>query len=233
MSACCALSLHLHNCYSPVLLLLARCPVAGRHQCHTLKRCITISVYKGHKLGEYKAQSRAYKQTDGNVAASNTHLQLVVKLCYQTPLDAAWVVERVLPMFTRFCRDGSFHLRKVCAMELGELAAYFGRQPTTASLVERVFVPHLVALSRDDVWGVRKDAAKSFADVSAHVSMRCRRTVLAVHFDRLFTDISRWVIAQAYQSLGQFIATFADAERTGYRIVDDRVVYAQPAPTAE
>jgi hypothetical protein len=175
---------------------------------------------------------------------------LVIKLAHCTPLDPQWLVDNVLPMFARFCTDPSFHLRKVCAMELGELAAFFGRQPAHAAIVERVFVPYLMQLSRDDVWGVRKDAARSFADVSAHVSMRCRRTVLAVHFDRLFTDISRWVrhppvtvlnscssnaqvIAQAFQSLGQFIATFADPLRTGYSIVDDRVVYAQPASSAE
>lgn len=57
--------------------------------------------------------------------------------------------------------------------------------------------------------------------------MSVRRQQLAPVFVSLLGDPSRWVTSQSFQSLGSFISTFADAQRTGLRWIDGQLVYEQ------
>ena len=79
---------------------------------------------------------------------------------------------------------------QVCASSLGDISRMFGRE-----LTEQVVVPHLLTLSQDSVWGVRKACAEVYTDVSNNCSMTIRRNHLAPKFIMLLADPSRWVCA--------------------------------------
>ncbi|KAH9362270.1 hypothetical protein HPB48_002248 [Haemaphysalis longicornis] len=70
-------------------------------------------------------------------------------------------------------------------------------------------------LCEDCVWGVRKACAEVFMPVSCVCSLATRRSSLAPLFVGLLEDQARWVRVASFQTLGPFISTFADPERTG------------------
>ncbi|KAK1794609.1 hypothetical protein P4O66_001329 [Electrophorus voltai] len=82
---------------------------------------------------------------------------------------------------------------------------------------EAMALPRFFQLCSDNVWGVRKACAECFMTVSSATSQEVRRTKLASLFINLISDPSRWGIGSsvvkvrqaAFQSLGQFISTFA------------------------
>lgn len=141
--------------------------------------------------------------------------------------DRDQAVSLFLAKFTALCSDPLFHIRKVCASTLGDLSRLLGPE-----LTERVLVPHLVSLSQDSVWGVRKACAEVFTEVSYNCCMATRRNHLAPIFTHLLQDASRWVQSSTFQALGPFISTFADSTRTGLKWVDGELVYEDPT-TAE
>ncbi|MCP9263476.1 BMA-PPFR-1, isoform b [Dirofilaria immitis] len=97
----------------------------------------------------------------------------------------------------------------------------FGRNFT-----EQFAVPFLLALSEDLAWGVRKSSCEVFVDVANNCTMETRERKLAPRFITLLHDTSRWVTHVAFQQLGRFIATFADANRMSLEIRDGRLVVA-------
>lgn len=64
------------------------------------------------------------------------------------------------------------------------------------------------------MWGVRKACADVFMPVSCVCSPTVRKAELSPIFVNLLRDQSRWVRMTAYQALGPFISTFADANIT-------------------
>ena len=64
------------------------------------------------------------------------------------------------------------------------------------------------------MWGVRKACADVFMPVSCVCSPEVRQTELAPLFVNLLRDQSRWVRMAAFQALGPFISTFAEASST-------------------
>lgn len=124
-----------------------------------------------------------------------------------------------LDRFGRLCSDALFHVRKVCASNFGEMASVVQRETTEKQLL-RLFAH----LCQDGVWGVRKACAETFMGVSGLCVKSVRYQTLSPLFVGLLCDKSRWVQMAAYQALGQFIATFAEPEHSGFRVTEDGIL---------
>ncbi|XP_067291244.1 serine/threonine-protein phosphatase 4 regulatory subunit 1 isoform X2 [Pseudorasbora parva] len=127
-------------------------------------------------------------------------------ICKMAPMVGKDVTERLfLPRFCEMCCDcRMFHVRKVCAANFGDICSVVGGDAT-----EELLLPRFFQLCSDNVWGVRKACAECFMTVSSATSAEVRRTKLSSLFISLISDPSRWVRQAAFQSLGQFISTFA------------------------
>ncbi|XP_028819014.1 serine/threonine-protein phosphatase 4 regulatory subunit 1 isoform X1 [Denticeps clupeoides] len=127
-------------------------------------------------------------------------------ICNMAPMVGKDITERLfLPRFCEMCCDcRMFHVRKVCAANFGDMCSVVGGEAT-----EELLLPRFFQLCSDNVWGVRKACAECFMTVSSATSQEVRRTKLATLFISLISDPSRWVRQAAFQSLGQFISTFA------------------------
>ncbi|TRY69861.1 hypothetical protein DNTS_015323 [Danionella cerebrum] len=125
----------------------------------------------------------------------------------------AEVTERLfLPRFCEMCCDcRMFHVRKVCAASFGDMCSVVGGEAT-----EELLLPRFYQLCSDNVWGVRKACAECFMSVSAAASPETRQNKLSALFINLISDPSRWVRQAAFQSLGQFISTFASPDCISY-----------------
>lgn len=70
------------------------------------------------------------------------------------------------------------------------------------------------------------DVRKSCAEIMMLISLMCdlntRHTILAPIFIKLLEDDNNWVKFSAYQTLGPFIATFADPPITKLSTEHDR-----------
>uniref|UniRef100_A0A2C9JIK6 Uncharacterized protein n=1 Tax=Biomphalaria glabrata TaxID=6526 RepID=A0A2C9JIK6_BIOGL len=133
------------------------------------------------------------------------------------PLLGKDITERhFLPRFSEMCTDPLFHVRKVCAANFGEVAIVVG-----VKNCEDVLLPKFFYLCEDGVWGVRKACAECFMTVSCACSLETRKNELANLFVNLLCDQSRWVRMSAFQQLGPFISTFADADSTGLFVNED------------
>ncbi|XP_042562843.1 serine/threonine-protein phosphatase 4 regulatory subunit 1 isoform X2 [Clupea harengus] len=127
-------------------------------------------------------------------------------ICKMAPMVGKDITERLfLPRFCEMCCDcRMFHVRKVCAANFGDICSVVGGDAT-----EELLLPRFFQLCSDNVWGVRKACAECFMCVSSATSPEVRRTKLSSLFINLISDPSRWVRQAAFQSLGQFISTFA------------------------
>lgn len=146
--------------------------------------------------------------------------EAVALMAKMAPLIGQEMTERLfLERFTRLCSDALFQVRKVCASNFGDFCSVVGTQPT-----EEVLVSKFVCLCEDGVWGVRKACAEVFMGVSCACSLNTRKNKLSPVFVSLLTDQSRWVRVAAFQNLGPFISTFADASVTGLHYNEDGVL---------
>ncbi|MBN3284294.1 PP4R1 phosphatase, partial [Polyodon spathula] len=133
-------------------------------------------------------------------------------ICKMAPMVGKDITERhFLPRFCEMCCDcRMFHVRKVCAANFGDICTVVGREAT-----EELLLPRFFQLCSDNVWGVRKACAECFMTVSSATSQGVRMTKLSCLFINLISDPSRWVRQAAFQSLGQFISTFANPASSG------------------
>uniref|UniRef100_A0A8C7GSM7 Serine/threonine-protein phosphatase 4 regulatory subunit 1 n=1 Tax=Oncorhynchus kisutch TaxID=8019 RepID=A0A8C7GSM7_ONCKI len=133
-------------------------------------------------------------------------------ICKMAPMVGKDITERLfLPRFCEMCCDcRMFHVRKVCAANFGDICSVVGGEAT-----EELLLPRFFQLCSDNVWGVRKACAECFMTVSSSTSQEVRRTKLSSLFISLISDPSRWVRQAAFQSLGQFISTFASPNSVG------------------
>jgi serine/threonine-protein phosphatase 4 regulatory subunit 1 len=125
----------------------------------------------------------------------------------------------LLNSFSRLCSDVSFHVRRVCAAHFGDFCTVVGQD-----LTENILLPYFRRLCKDSIWGVRKSCADVFVPISLVVSNKVRHEILSPVFVSLLCDGSRWVKTAAFQTLGPFISTFADASKTGLYYSDNGTV---------
>ncbi|XP_077208868.1 serine/threonine-protein phosphatase 4 regulatory subunit 1 isoform X2 [Paroedura picta] len=138
--------------------------------------------------------------------------EAVAIMCKMATMVGKDITERlILPRFCEMCCDcRTFHVRKVCAANFGDICSVVGQQAT-----EEMLLPRFFQLCSDNVWGVRKACAECFMAVSCATSQEVRRTKLSTLFINLISDPSRWVRQAAFQSLGPFISTFANPSSSG------------------
>uniref|UniRef100_A0A8C9TIA2 Serine/threonine-protein phosphatase 4 regulatory subunit 1 n=1 Tax=Scleropages formosus TaxID=113540 RepID=A0A8C9TIA2_SCLFO len=141
-------------------------------------------------------------------------------ICKMAPMVGKDITERLfLPRFCEMCCDcRMFHVRKVCAANFGDMCSVVGGEAT-----EELLLPRFFQLCSDNVWGVRKACAECFMTVSSATSQEVRRTKLSSLFISLISDPSRWVRQAAFQSLGQFISTFASPSNVGQCFREEQV----------
>lgn len=141
-----------------------------------------------------------------------------------TPLIGSEAAERsFLERFGDLCVDPLFHVRKVCASNFGDMCSVLPQETT-----EQQLLPLFARLCEDGVWGVRKACAETFITVSGSCSRQVRYDRLSPLFVGLLCDKSRWVQMAAYQSLGQFISTFAEPEKSGFDVDEDGMLVRCP-----
>ncbi|CAJ0930227.1 unnamed protein product, partial [Mesorhabditis belari] len=166
-------------------------------------------------------------QQSYNLYAEEIPLETCTVICrvisMQCINDQEWIFQNFVPKFSTFLQKHSsaFQLRKAAIQIFGQLADLFGE-----GFVEAFLVPHLVALSNDDAWGVRKAVCEIFVDVASFSNSRLRKEVLVPVYLRLLNDKIRWVASMAAQELGRFISTFADHAFTGLSVQNGKVVEA-------
>ncbi|EGT36579.1 hypothetical protein CAEBREN_25055 [Caenorhabditis brenneri] len=118
---------------------------------------------------------------------------------YDTIHDRRWLFENFLPKFSQMLKDPTMHVRKF-------------------------LVPHLITLSCDMTWAVRKVACEIFVKVSECASVGVRVETLAPNFMRLLNDPNKWVSFIAYQQLGPFISLFANPSVTGIELKNGQLI---------
>ncbi|PIC53716.1 hypothetical protein B9Z55_000033 [Caenorhabditis nigoni] len=106
----------------------------------------------------------------------------------------------------------------------GDLGRLFGQKFT-----EIFLVPHLITLSCDMTWAVRKVACEIFVKVAECASRSVRAEILSPNFVRLLNDPNKWVSFIAYQQLGPFIALFADGNITGLTLFEGQIIVREPS----
>ncbi|KAK3581114.1 hypothetical protein CHS0354_033907 [Potamilus streckersoni] len=144
------------------------------------------------------------------------------------PLIGKEMTEKfVLSRFCEMCSDPLFHVRKVCAANFGDVCTVVGQSSTESQLL-----PEFYYLCEDGVWGVRKACAECFMAVSCACSVEMRKKDLATLFVTLLCDQSRWVRMAAFQQLGPFISTFANAG-TGLYVNEDGFLSVKDAKLLE
>ncbi|XP_021110821.1 serine/threonine-protein phosphatase 4 regulatory subunit 1-like isoform X7 [Heterocephalus glaber] len=151
--------------------------------------------------------------------------EAVSMICKMAAMLSKSTVERLLlPRFCELCGDRKlFQVRKVCAMNFGDVCHAVGQEATEKFLLLRFF-----ELCSDNVWGMRKACAECFMAVSYNTSPEVRRSQLSPLFIRLLSDPCRWVRQAAFQSLGPFISTFANPSTADLYIGEDSTLSIQP-----
>ncbi|KAL1518261.1 hypothetical protein ABEB36_001909 [Hypothenemus hampei] len=116
------------------------------------------------------------------------------------------ITERILlKRFTELCSSEMFYVRKLSTAHFGYYCLVISRET-----FEKTILPCYLALCQDEIWGVRKMCADVIVYISAVCPTQLRYDLLAPTFAKLLGDECRWVRLSAYQTLGAFIATFAD-----------------------
>ncbi|KAL8182313.1 UNVERIFIED_CONTAM: hypothetical protein K2H54_052749 [Gekko kuhli] len=156
--------------------------------------------------------------------------EAVAIMCKMATMVGKDITERlILPRFCEMCCDcRTFHVRKVCAANFGDICSVVGQQAT-----EEMLLPRFFQLCSDNVWGVRKACAECFMAVSCATSQEVRRTKLSTLFINLISDPSRWVRQAAFQSLGPFISTFANPSSSGQFFKEEECKDAEDQNFAE
>ncbi|ENN76685.1 hypothetical protein YQE_06751, partial [Dendroctonus ponderosae] len=132
------------------------------------------------------------------------------------------IAERILmKRFIELCSSHLFYVRKLAAWQFGHYCAIVG-----SKVYEESLLPCYLALCEDDMWTVRKACAEVITFVSCVCPSELRKSLLAPAFGKLLRDKSKWVRISACQTLGGFIATFADPPSTkiAYDISGDLVL---------
>ncbi|XP_066148507.1 serine/threonine-protein phosphatase 4 regulatory subunit 1-like isoform X4 [Euwallacea fornicatus] len=142
-------------------------------------------------------------QMDVNTSA----VSLMSKLA---PLLGKDITERILlKRFTELCSSSLFYVRKQAASHCGYFCTIIGKEE-----FEKTLLPCFLAQCQDEIWGVRKSCAEVIMFLSSVCPAELRRTLLADAVAKLLHDECRWVRMAAFQTLGGFIATFAEPPLT-------------------
>jgi hypothetical protein len=96
------------------------------------------------------------------------------------------------------------NIRKQCATVFPVMCEVLGSE-----LLESSMLPLFVKLCDDSSWNIRNACAQIIPMISILCSLSLRRKYLVPIMKKFMFDESRWVITSALNSLGEFLATFA------------------------
>ncbi|CAO1404454.1 unnamed protein product [Diamesa hyperborea] len=102
------------------------------------------------------------------------------------------------------------NIRKQCATVFPIMCEVLGSDVLEASMLQLY-----VKLCDDTVWNVRNACAQIIPMISILCSLNLRRKYLVPIMKKFMFDESRWVITSALNSLGEFLATFAQPNIVG------------------
>ncbi|XP_067834441.1 serine/threonine-protein phosphatase 4 regulatory subunit 1 isoform X2 [Heptranchias perlo] len=199
-----------------LLPFMVRCLADPNNQMRKTSQAALLVVLEQEIIERYDVETKVCPVLlDLTAPESNDDLktEAVAIMCKMAPMVGKAITERyILHRFCEMCCDcRMFHVRKVCAANIGDMSSVVGREAT-----EELLLPRFFQLCSDNVWGVRKACAECFMGVSCATSQEVRRTKLSSLFINLISDPSRWVRQAAFQSLGPFISTFASSSGAGH-----------------
>jgi hypothetical protein len=141
-------------------------------------------------------------------------VKLGLKLCLLLPLQ---VMAKVAPIIgTEMAHETFFakfmdmtqceipHVRKQCATVFPVMCEVLGSE-----ILETSMLPLFVKLCDDASWAIRNSCAQIIPMISILCSLSLRRKYLVPIMKKFMFEESRWVITSALNSLGEFLATFA------------------------
>ncbi|XP_048448579.1 serine/threonine-protein phosphatase 4 regulatory subunit 1, partial [Rhincodon typus] len=207
-----------------LLPFMVRCLADPNNQVRKTSQAALLVVLEQEIIERYDVETKVCPVLlDLTAPESNDDLktEAVAIMCKMAPMVGKAITEKyILHRFCEMCCDcRMFHVRKVCAANIGDISSVVGREAT-----ERLLLPRFFQLCSDNVWGVRKACAECFMDVSCATSQEIRRTKLSSLFINLISDPSRWVRQAAFQSLGPFISTFASSSGAGHYFKEEDVL---------
>ncbi|XP_038664606.1 serine/threonine-protein phosphatase 4 regulatory subunit 1 isoform X2 [Scyliorhinus canicula] len=199
-----------------LLPFMVRCLADTNNQVRKTSQAALLVVLEQEIIERYDVETKVCPVLlDLTAPESNDDLktEAVAIMCKMAPIVGKAITEKyILHRFCEMCCDcRMFHVRKVCAANIGDISSVVGREATEGLLLPRFF-----QLCSDNVWGVRKACAECFMGISCATSQEVRRAKLSSLFINLISDPSRWVRQAAFQSLGPFISTFAGSSGAGH-----------------
>ncbi|XP_051879273.1 serine/threonine-protein phosphatase 4 regulatory subunit 1 isoform X1 [Pristis pectinata] len=210
-----------------LLPFMVRCLADPNNQVRKTSQAALLVVLEQEIIERYDVETKVCPVLlDLTAPESNDDLktEAVAIMCKMAPMVGKAITERyILHRFCEMCCDcRMFHVRKVCAANIGDISSVVGREAT-----EELLLPRFFQLCSDNVWGVRKACAECFMGVSCATSQEVRRTKLSSLFINLISDPSRWVRQAAFQSLGPFISTFANSSAAGHYFKEEDVLKSE------
>ncbi|XP_072425951.1 serine/threonine-protein phosphatase 4 regulatory subunit 1 isoform X1 [Chiloscyllium punctatum] len=212
-----------------LLPFVVRCLADPNNQVRKTSQAALLVVLEQEIIERYDVETKVCPVLlDLTAPESNDDLktEAVAIMCKMAPMVGKAITEKyILHRFCEMCCDcRMFHVRKVCAANIGDISSVVGREAT-----ERLLLPRFLQLCSDNVWGVRKACAECFMDISCATSQEVRRTKLSSLFINLIGDPSRWVRQAAFQSLGPFISTFASSSGAGHYFKEEDMLSSKNA----
>ncbi|XP_078073099.1 serine/threonine-protein phosphatase 4 regulatory subunit 1-like [Mustelus asterias] len=204
-----------------LLPFMVRCLADPNNQVRKMSQAALLVVLEQEIIERYDVETKVCPVLlDLTAPESNDDLktEAVAIMCKMAPMVGKAITEKyILHRFCEMCCDcRMFHVRKVCAANIGDISGVVGREATEGLLKAYPELPRFFQLCSDNVWGVRKACAECFMGISCATSQEVRRTKLCSLFINLISDPSRWVRQAAFQSLGPFISTFAGSSGAGH-----------------
>ncbi|XP_069778496.1 serine/threonine-protein phosphatase 4 regulatory subunit 1-like isoform X3 [Narcine bancroftii] len=199
-----------------LLPFMVRCLADPNNQVRKTSQAALLVVLEQEIIERYDVETKVCPvllELTAPESSDDLKTEAVAIMCKMAPMVGKAITERyILHRFCEMCCDcRMFHVRKVCAANIGDISGVVGREAT-----EELLLPRFFQLCSDNVWGVRKACAECFMGVSCATSQEVRRTKLSSVFINLISDPSRWVRQAAFQSLGPFISTFANSSAVGH-----------------
>ncbi|KAG5680723.1 hypothetical protein PVAND_010213 [Polypedilum vanderplanki] len=118
--------------------------------------------------------------------------------------------ETFFEKFMELTQSEVSNIRKQCATVFPVMCEVFGPDTLNESML-----PQFVKLCEDTTWNIRNVCAQIIPMISILCSLDLRRKYLVPIMKKFMFDESRWVIISALNSLGEFMATFAQPSIIG------------------
>ncbi|CRK99079.1 CLUMA_CG012113, isoform A [Clunio marinus] len=136
---------------------------------------------------------------------NDIHLNAIGVMAKVAPIIGTEMAhETFFEKFMELSQVEMISVRKHCATIFPVMCEVLG-----CDLLESSMLPVYVKLCNDTSWNIRNSCAQNIQMVSILCSLQLRRKFLVPIMKKFMFDESRWVVTSALNSLGEFLATFA------------------------